>query len=63
MIIMAMVRDKAKVDERQDHHCQHHPDYHDYSNRHADYLEHDHPDHGKRQPRLIRIFALMLESP
>ena len=58
MIIMAMVRDKAKVDECQDHQCQHHPDYHDYSNRHADY-----PDHDQRQPMLIKRFALMLESP
>ena len=56
-----MVTDKDLVDERQDHHCQHHPDYHDYPNRHADYP--DHPHHGQRQPRLIRIFALMLESP
>ena len=58
---MTMVTDKDLVDERQDHHCQHHPDYHDYPNRHADYP--DHPHHGQRQPRLIRIFALMLESP
>ena len=41
MIIMAMVRDKAQADERQDHHCQHHPDYHNFPNRHADFLDHD----------------------
>ena len=45
------------------HMCQHHPDYHDYPNCHADHPDHDHPDHSQRKPRLIKSFALLLESP